>query len=237
MTEAPTISAEKPKILVIDDSEVDRELSTLMLEENGFAVVALNQANQCMEAIANEKPNLVLLDIMMPGVDGNQALQQIRQKYSQVELPVIMATSKSDASDVIAALNGGANDYVVKPIQFEIALRRIQTHLTMAKQSRTMVQASELMSINAMISTYNHEINNPLAIAIGALSPVKKRYPEDPGLLKIEKALWRISDIIKKTNEILQNGKVKYTYYADKSKMVSLQGEDPKKSQNDEGKT
>lgn len=97
MTEAPTISAEKPKILVIDDSEVDRELSTLMLEENGFAVVALNQANQCMEAIANEKPNLVLLDIMMPGVDGNQALQQIRQKYSQVELPVIMATSKSDA--------------------------------------------------------------------------------------------------------------------------------------------
>lgn len=213
---------EKSRVLLIDDSEVDRELSKLMLEENGLAVSAFDSAAQCMELIEKHKPHLVLLDIMMPGVDGSEALKLIRAKYSQIELPVIMATSKSDASDVIASLNDGANDYVTKPVQFEIALRRIKTHLMIAAQSKAMASASEILSINAMISTYNHEINNPLAIAIGALGPFKKKYPQEPVVEKIEKALWRISEIIKKTNEIIQKGKVNYAHYAKDAKMVSL---------------
>ena len=124
----------KPKILVIDDNKVDLKLSSLMLEQNGFEVTAVNEATNCLENIEANKIDLVLLDIVMPETDGHYVLKMIRAKYSQIELPIIMVTSKSSTSDIVEALKLGANDYIVKPVNFEIAIRRIKTHLTLAEQ-------------------------------------------------------------------------------------------------------
>ena len=215
----------KTKILVIDDNQVDRELSTMMLQENGFDVLALSTAAQCLDVIVAEKPNLLLLDIMMPDVDGNQALLMIRRKFTQLELPIIMVTSKSDASDVIEALKNGANDYVAKPVQFEVAIKRIQAHVAMAAQSKVMAEAKELGAIHAMITTYKHEINNPLMIAVGNLSLLKKKYLTDPEIAKLETALHRIAEIIRKSQLVLEKGSVEYEAYAKTMTMINLNNE------------
>ncbi len=105
-------SEEKPKILIIDDSEADVELSMMMLEKSGYRVASLTAVSSCIDVINSEKPDLVLLDIMMPAVSGNQLLVEIRTRFSQIELPVIMVTAKSDASDVIESLDLGANYFI-----------------------------------------------------------------------------------------------------------------------------
>ncbi len=196
------------KILIIDDNEVDRELIRAMLELNEYSVTELGDATSCMKVIATEKPDLVLLDIMMPGFDGNQLLQLIRMKYPEIKLPVIMVTSKSDASDVVESLNLGANDYITKPIQFDIALRRIQIHLTMAVQSRLLSRAKELEATNAMLRTLAHEINNPLTVALGTLSQLNVKYGTDSEFSNLEQSLWQIADVVNKSKEILQKAEV-----------------------------
>ena len=218
----PKEGVSRQKILLIDDNSVDLELSSLMLEEHGFLVISRNSAVDCMPTIAAEKPDLVLLDIMMPDLDGNQALQLIRGQYTQIELPVIMVTSKSDASDVIVSLELGANDFISKPFEFRVAIKRIAAHILIARQSKKPNEMSELMAVNAMILTYNHEINNPLAIALGKLRIVKENPEKTEVIDEVFKALWRISAIVKKTHDVVERGSIEYEKYADTAKKLKL---------------
>ncbi|MBF0299243.1 MAG: response regulator transcription factor [Oligoflexia bacterium] len=215
------------KILVVDDNEVDRELSIRMLKKNGFEVIPLDMPTKCIDTVIAEKPDLILLDIMMPGLDGNQVLQLIREKFTEIELPIIMVTSKLDASDVVESLKKGANDYITKPVQFEVALRRIHTHLTIAAQSKAMAKAKELEAIHAMIVTYNHEINNPLAIALTYIEAIKDKSGEKSDLKTevhgLESAFWRISEMMKKTRLVIEKGSVvEYEKYDESLKMFNF---------------
>lgn len=191
------------KILVVDDNRVDRELARMMLEKNGLDVVELSSAISCLETIAAEKPSLVLLDIMMPDLDGNRALCMIRGKYSELQLPVIMVTSKSDASDVLESLKLGANDYIAKPIQFDVAVRRIQTHLAIGLQSSLVVRSKELEAIHAMIVNLNLELNGPLAAAIGRMTMLRRKYGEEPGFKEVEEMIWKVIEVVGKTTTLL----------------------------------
>jgi two-component system nitrogen regulation response regulator NtrX len=128
------------KILLIDDSRFEREVTTSFLEKAGYAVLSLQSAQHCIETIENEGPDLVILDIMMPEFDGMQALRQIRELWSQIELPVVMISGKADASDVIEALKRGANDFISKPFDFDIVKMRLQTQLTISGLSKKLVQ-------------------------------------------------------------------------------------------------
>src|SRR5712691_13561804 len=85
--------------------------------------------------------DLVLLDIMMPGISGLDVLKSLRQRYSVTDLPVIMATAKDQSEDIVAALQLGANDYVTKPLDFPVVLARIQTQLSL---KRTMQEIQRL---------------------------------------------------------------------------------------------
>ncbi len=80
---------------------------TLILEKHGFEVASLAEGRLCIETIGQEKPELVLLDIMLPDIDGRDLLKSIRERHSQIQLPVIMITAKDDPADVIEALRLG----------------------------------------------------------------------------------------------------------------------------------
>ncbi len=217
------------KILIIDDNQVAREMARMMLEKNGYQVIALSSGITCNETIAAEKPNLVLLDIMMPVLNGKQVLQKIREKYSELQIPVIMVTSQSDTSEVVESLKQGANDYITKPIQFDVALRRIQTQLTLVEISETTKRKTELDAIQAAVRTYNHEINNPLAAAIFVLTMLKKRMTQVEDLAdanQLESALWNISELLKKTTLLLEGTSPEYESYVGESKMFKLKGKE-----------
>lgn len=210
------------KILIIDDSQIDRELATMMLEKNGFIVNALSSGRKCHDIIDLDRPDLILLDVVLPGEDGNEILVGLRKKFSPIELPIIMVTGNTDAKDVVQSLNLGANDYISKPVEYDVAIKRIQTHLKISELSEQMGKLKELEAIKAMIATYSHEINNPLTVALGKLDFLKANENVEENISEIEKSLWRIVEIIRKTKTLLSAKEIELESYDDHSSMVKI---------------
>ena len=123
-------------ILVVDDLPANRDLMVRRLERSGFAVLAAASGPEAIELVRHGNVHLVLLDIMMPGMTGIDVLRTLRMTYSSAALPVVMVTAKTDSEDVVEALSLGANDYVTKPVDYPVALARIQTHLRTTKALR-----------------------------------------------------------------------------------------------------
>src|SRR5437763_187920 len=112
-------------LLVVDDNEMNRDILRRRLLKQGHTVVESSGGREALDLINTQKFDLVLLDIEMPGMNGIEVLRQIRRQFTQIELPVIMVTSRTDDTDVVQALDAGANDYVTKPIDFAVALARV----------------------------------------------------------------------------------------------------------------
>ena len=122
---------EEPKghLLVVDDEEINRDLLSRRLERKGYLVTTAVDGREALEKIDSQHFDMVLLDIMLPIIDGIAVLEKIREGYAASELPVIMVSAKDDSEGIVEALQLGANDYVTKPVDFPVALARIQTHL------------------------------------------------------------------------------------------------------------
>jgi len=120
-------------LLVVDDDETNREILAHRLERKGYKAVVAESGGQALALIAQQQFDLVLLDIMMPGLSGLEVLQALRQKHVLTDLPVIMATAKDQSADVVQALQLGANDYVTKPFDFPVVLARVQTQLSLKR--------------------------------------------------------------------------------------------------------
>ena len=116
-------------ILIVDDDSTIRKILRKMLESSGFSITEAASGNEALQHLENNLFTLVLLDIVMPDFDGLEVLKAIRKSYSVSELPVIMVTVKDSRDDITEALSLGANDYVVKPVDFPVLRARIDNHL------------------------------------------------------------------------------------------------------------
>ncbi len=132
---------EHASLLVVDDDDDLRNLLARRLERKGFAVATASDARQGLELIQNRPIDLVLLDHMMPGVSGLEALKLVRQKYSATMLPVIMVTARNDSGNIADALELGASDYITKPVDFPMLLARIQLHLSRKRAKEPLAEA------------------------------------------------------------------------------------------------
>lgn len=117
-------------LLLVDDNEMNRDMLSRRLRKRGYDVTAVSGGREALSLVQREDFDLVLLDIMMPDIDGIEVLKTLRKQHSLVELPVIMVTAKNHNDDVVNALSLGANDYVQKPLQFEVLLARIEIQLS-----------------------------------------------------------------------------------------------------------
>ena len=116
-------------LLVVDDSEMNRDMLRRRLERKGYRVITAENGEQALELVARETIDLVLLDVMMPGLSGLDVLRILRQTPAGKTLPVIMATAKSESTDIVEALDAGANDYVIKPLDVPVVIARIEAQL------------------------------------------------------------------------------------------------------------
>ena len=122
---------EKQRILVVDDDENIAELIGLYLNKECFETKLVYDGEQALEAVKDFVPNLVLLDIMLPGIDGYEVLREIRRGGS---LPVIMLSAKGETFDRVLGLELGADDYITKPFEIQEVLARIQVQLRHMQQ-------------------------------------------------------------------------------------------------------
>ena len=130
-------------ILVVDDLPANRDLMLRRLQRSGFQVLTASSGPEALELVRRGGVDLVLLDIMMPGMTGLDVLRTLRATRSTAALPVVMVTAKTDREDIVEALSLGANDYVTKPVDYPVALARIHAHLRTKQALRVEAPAAD----------------------------------------------------------------------------------------------
>ncbi len=129
------------RLLVVDDIADNRAILTRRFSRHGFQITEADGGRRALELIAEQDFDLVLLDVLMPDLDGLQVLRAIRETYSQAALPVIMVTAVTQVDDIVRALDLGANEYITKPVNFPVALARANTQLGL-KRAETALLAT-----------------------------------------------------------------------------------------------
>ncbi len=124
MTESAATSPDGPQLLLAEDDQSVRESLERALRFEGYDVHAVADGAQALEALMTESPDVIVLDVMMPGVDGLVACRRIREKG--IRTPVLMLTARHDVADRVAGLDAGADDYLVKPFDLEELLARLR---------------------------------------------------------------------------------------------------------------
>jgi DNA-binding response OmpR family regulator len=121
-------------VLVVDDNEMNRDLLCRRMEQEGYHVAAASGGQQALDILSQERFDLMLLDLMMPDMDGFEVLQQRNQDPVRSNMPVVMITADNDAESVKRCIKLGAVDYVVKPINMAILKSRVWGHIAKAHQ-------------------------------------------------------------------------------------------------------
>ncbi|MGE3250614.1 MAG: response regulator transcription factor [Hyphomonadaceae bacterium] len=118
-----------PHVLVVDDLEDNRDLLRRRLMIAHFQVSEACDGQQCLDKLAAEPFDAVLLDYMMPGLDGLETLRRIRSQWDKSQMPVIMVTARDEDPMIVKCLEAGANDFVAKPFSFPVLQARLRAHL------------------------------------------------------------------------------------------------------------
>ncbi|MBN1476015.1 hybrid sensor histidine kinase/response regulator [Candidatus Sumerlaeota bacterium] len=154
-------------ICVIDDNADNVDLLEQELSDAGYRVVTALSGESGLEVIAAERPDIVLLDIMMPGLSGYEVCRQLRHDEETAALPIILVTAKTGTRDEVMGLDAGANDYVIKPINIETLLARVRTQLRIKTLQDELRRSYESFirldrARQDMISMLAHDMKTPL---------------------------------------------------------------------------
>jgi two-component system alkaline phosphatase synthesis response regulator PhoP len=124
---------DKVKILCVDDEKKNLELLEAFLEPKGYAVLFAENGKVGIEMVKRDRPNLILLDVMMPEMDGLQACRELRKDSGNRVIPIMMVTSSDKDKDIVQSLEIGADDYIIKPVSKKELLDKVVNLLSKAK--------------------------------------------------------------------------------------------------------
>lgn len=117
------------KILLVDDSSTVLLMEKMLLANEGYELTTASNGREAVKKATSEKPDLILLDVVMPEVNGFEACKQIRAQESTHSIPIIMVTTRSEATNVQIGFESGCNDYVTKPINGVELITKVKNHL------------------------------------------------------------------------------------------------------------
>lgn len=184
---------QKFHLLVVDDNEMNRDLISLQLRKQGYQISVAASGYEALELLEQRQFDLILLDIMMPGMNGLDMLLEVRKKHSLLSLPIIMVTADDLEESIIEALKRGANDYLVKPLNLPVAIARVKTQLTL----------KELDDLKGEFVRFaSHDLKKPLIVAMDIAESLKKDcVPNKP----VKQDIPEVLDLLFKTCENMQN--------------------------------
>lgn len=153
-----------PLILAVDDTPENLEILRLRLEANGYEVVTAADGEEGLARVRDLKPDLILLDIMMPKLDGISVVRMLKQDASLRAIPVILVTAKADTQDVVEGLDAGGDDYLTKPFEHRALLARVRSMLRQKALHDTVEsQALRLEDQAAQLEVWNRSLEQTVA--------------------------------------------------------------------------
>lgn len=180
-------------LLIVDDNPTNLELLLDTLKDSGFKVLVARDGPSTFQRLSHALPDLILLDVLMPGMDGFEVCRKLKENKATRDIPVIFMTSLDDTHNKIKGFQVGAVDYVTKPFQQEEVLVRVTTHLILRRLQQELQQKNaELARANAELEERNreldtfaqtvaHELKNPLGLVMGFAEIIAKEgsLPDD----------------------------------------------------------
>lgn len=212
----------KKKVLVIDDNKDTVRIIRDALEGAGFSVRAGYDGLEALELVRKELPDLLILDLMMPKMSGYEVCEQLRKNPKTKDLIVLMLTARSDIEAKVQGIEGGANDYLVKPIEPREVVSRVRRFLATEGAYQEKVLLERLSAITQISLSVRHEINNPLTVICGQAQILLQKQKVSPDVAKRIKIMYdmalRISDIVKLLDQVQD----KTEEYIPGEKMIEL---------------
>lgn len=195
----------KPSVLIVEDDPLSQDMLARRLSGRGFRAATASTGNEALRCLASEPFDLVLLDLMLPDINGMEVLRQLKTSIDAP--PVIVVSAKHDSDDIVAALDGGASDYIGKPINFRVLLARMNVALRLQYQTRLLVEAERQRARMQALGQSAVEIAAPMEKMIGSLEKISKMSTQDQAGLRAsvgEAVNWaeRVVDMIEELQKV-----------------------------------
>lgn len=212
MSESPP----PPRVLVVEDDVPSRDMLTRRLASRGFGVSAVADGESCLVRVAEGPPDLVLLDVNLPGMSGLDVVRRLRSAWSRDALPVILVTALDESADVVAGLEAGANDYVVKPVNLPVLLARVRVCLQIKQSVAALMAAERDRALVRALGGACEQIAQPMTAVTVLLEMLVRHPPADPAELRAEMAqvlavTREANDLIHRLRAVARSAGVPYT--------------------------
>ncbi len=200
--------ASKPDILVVDDTRANLQVLSGLLQERGYKVRPVTSGLLALQAARNQLPDLIILDIKMPEMDGYEVCRQLKADPQLREIPVIFLSALDETTDKVQAFREGGVDYITKPFQIEEVEARVSIHLRLKRlqqelaeqnsrledlvqeRTRQLAEANSQLAVldqvkDSFLRLISHELRSPLSGVIGTAELVFRKFRDQPDVAKL----------------------------------------------------
>ncbi|MDM8558728.1 hybrid sensor histidine kinase/response regulator [Candidatus Parabeggiatoa sp. HSG14] len=202
----PDKKQNKGMLLIVDDTPANVSVLYDFLTENGFKVLVTQEGKRAIQKAQYAKPDLILLDVMMPGIDGFETCRILKSDEETKDIPVIFMTALADTVDKVKGFQLGAVDYITKPFQHEEVLARVTAQLNSSSlkkqlEARTAELEERNMELDAFARTVAHDLKNPLNAVIGYTEMLAEECTTDT--LPSEETIETLQDVVQASHKML----------------------------------
>ena len=190
------------KLLVVDDVQTNVLLLKALLSKDGYGILVANNGQEALEVIRNENPDLILLDVMMPGMDGFEVAERLKSEEFRCEIPIIFLTALDDTQSIVNGFKLGVGDFISKPFRKEELMVRIKHQLSLVAARRIIEEKNEELrktidGRDKMYSVIAHDLRSPMASMKMLLNTIMMSVEKD----KIDPDIFDMLEMSNKTSE------------------------------------
>ena len=169
-------------ILIVDDTPANLGVLVETLGDAGYHLMVAEDGEEALAQTEQTQPDLVLLDVMMPGIDGFETCRRFKAREATRDVPVLFMTALNETADKVKAFAAGGVDYITKPIEHEEALARVRTHLTLRQLRRELEE--QLAVKERFMRIAGHDLRNPLCLILMAGELARRKSGAEPEVVK-----------------------------------------------------